>query len=415
MAPKVNLSKRGNVWWYSFSLNGEQHRQSTGIKAGTPQDRAKALLVAEKVLRQLERGKSLFMPEQETASALFEKYIARKVSDGLNPSTERNYRNYVGKFFQFFPEDVKLSLIGSDDMEEWKAFLLNMPCNAWFKAETMPAHLFTPKHKGKVTPKYAARKARESLNKPSTEKTLSKKTVKECLVFVAGVCNHFGLSNPLKNVKLPERTAIEKQERLNTQLYNAEEIGLLLKTAKEHNRELFWWLLFIISTGCRIGEAQGIRCKDINWEDSTVFLISGKRDIGRTVNLEPMRSFERTDADGVIIEDGIETGAEESPMFALSVLAKLARDFHGRDLLPDDTLYFRYDNWIYKRLEVLSRMAGLRRLSPHGLRHSFVTLAMAQGHDLAAIAKVAGHKNIQTTYATYGHLSKDVKITLKLR
>ena len=416
MATKINLNLRGNVWQYSFSLNGKQHRGSTGIKEPStehPANRAKALLFAEKVLKHLERGKVPFLPEQETARTLFDRYLARKVADGLSESSQRNYQNYIKRFFELFPDDVKLSLIGPDDMEDWKAFLLSCPVRGKEIIGNKGNALFTPKERGKTTAKRIARRERERAKNAGKTKTLSKKSVKESMVFVASVCKFYDLTNPLKNVKLPEKTIIEKQEEINSKCYTSEQLATLLETAKGHNRELYWWLMFLAHTGCRIGEAQGIRAKDINFEDGTVFVIGDKRDIGRTINLEPITVEETTNDKGEV-EETITRDAYHSPLFALSMLWRIAEKHRGQPLGPDDTLYFRYRRWFGKRLETVISMAGLPRITPHGLRHSFVTLAMAQGHDLGAIAKVAGHKSVITTYSTYGHLSKDVRIKLDI-
>ena len=41
---------------------------------------------------------------------------------------------------------------------------------------------------------------------------------------------------------------------------------------------------------------------------------------------------------------------------------------------------------------------------PHSLRHLFASVMLGQGVDITEIAKWLGHKNINETYRTYGHL-----------
>jgi len=42
--------------------------------------------------------------------------------------------------------------------------------------------------------------------------------------------------------------------------------------------------------------------------------------------------------------------------------------------------------------------------TPHSLRHAFVSALLSHGVPITDVAKWLGHRNINTTYATYGHL-----------
>lgn len=71
---KIQLFQRGQVWYYSFTLNGERTKGTTGLKGA--HSREKALLVAEKAYRALERGFPVYQPELEPASKVLAKYKA---------------------------------------------------------------------------------------------------------------------------------------------------------------------------------------------------------------------------------------------------------------------------------------------------------------------------------------------------
>lgn len=49
------------------------------------------------------------------------------------------------------------------------------------------------------------------------------------------------------------------------------------------------------------------------------------------------------------------------------------------------------------RLEVLSDAAGIRHVSPHDLRRTYITSLLEAGVDVLLVAKLAGHANVQTT------------------
>jgi len=62
------------------------------------------------------------------------------------------------------------------------------------------------------------------------------------------------------------------------------------------------------------------------------------------------------------------------------------------------------DNLVKREFQPALRMAGLRMIRFHDLRHTFTSLLIAQGENIKFIQSQLGHSSIQTSMDRYGHL-----------
>ena len=62
------------------------------------------------------------------------------------------------------------------------------------------------------------------------------------------------------------------------------------------------------------------------------------------------------------------------------------------------------DNTIKREFQPALRMAGLRLVRFHDLRHTYTSLLIAQGENIKFIQSQLGHASIQTTMDRYGHI-----------
>lgn len=70
------------------------------------------------------------------------------------------------------------------------------------------------------------------------------------------------------------------------------------------------------------------------------------------------------------------------------------------DPITPATIRFMIDKYV--------KMAGIqKRITPHSLRHTFITLALQAGADLATVKSLAGHENVQTT-SNYLHTTEEL-------
>ena len=78
----------------------------------------------------------------------------------------------------------------------------------------------------------------------------------------------------------------------------------------------------------------------------------------------------------------------------------------------DQRIFMITKSNLTKNFHNLSREAGLKRITVHGLRHSHVSLLINKKYDIFEVSKRIGHKSIKTRQDIYGHLFDEVQRTI---
>jgi len=82
----------------------------------------------------------------------------------------------------------------------------------------------------------------------------------------------------------------------------------------------------------------------------------------------------------------------------------MVKDLPDGYLFMADGLLPRYSAYRHS-FNACARRAGIPAgFTPHSLRHAFVSALLSRGVPITDVAKWLGHRNINVTYATYGHL-----------
>ncbi|MFN3683279.1 MAG: tyrosine-type recombinase/integrase [Fimbriimonadaceae bacterium] len=198
-------------------------------------------------------------------------------------------------------------------------------------------------------------------------------------------------SNPAKGAEVP-RNARAARERT---ALRPEQAARLLDAAEGTEWSLL--LAFLLFTGCRIGEATGLRWEDVDTEGGTARIRGQLQRVRGALRIVPSTKTgrERT----VAVPESL-TRALESTRLLQS--AEGIGDPEGVVFLTAEGR--RVDPKTFNAaLRALCRKAGVPEISAHCLRHTAATLALAQTGDLHATQKALGHSQVALTADLYGH------------
>lgn len=174
------------------------------------------------------------------------------------------------------------------------------------------------------------------------------------------------ISAPRREMRLPEFLPVDEMMDLLRSLPGGGE--------KEARDAAILELLY--SSGLRVGELVSLGRGDVNLEEGTA-RVSGK---GRKVRIVPVGDKAVRALREYLAVRRHREAQERAPLFLNLRGGRLTARSVARILD-----------------EALRRAAVGRRLSPHGLRHSFATHLLESGADLRAIQEMLGHASLSTT------------------
>ena len=175
------------------------------------------------------------------------------------------------------------------------------------------------------------------------------------------------------------------------------ELKLLLDKVQKHYSEHYPLFLLLARTGVRIGEALGLQWGDIDFNSRFINLkrslsrgkittLKGKR--GRRVDMSLQLAEALKSHMVKSQEKGMGLGLGDHPEYVFT------NHLGG---LVDVT------NWRKRVFWKTLKKAKLRRIRIHDFRHTYATLRISKGDNIADVSKQLGHHSVKFTMDVYYH------------
>lgn len=213
----------------------------------------------------------------------------------------------------------------------------------------------------------------------------------------AAVTNKTIAENNFKSIR------INDSQKKENNFLSAKELNTLLDVAKkEAHITDYTLILTLASTGMRKGEANGLKWKDIDFKKKTI-KIERTRDEHGVRPPKTTNSYRTIPIDNTLI----------AQLELYRIWCKKKMFSLGKHLSNDDFVFIssngivRNDHMaINEALERIIKKAKVKRITPHGLRHTHATILLNKGMSATTVAKRLGNTAVEI-YRTYGHSDEE--------
>ena len=208
--------------------------------------------------------------------------------------------------------------------------------------------------------------------------------------------------NPAAAVRRLKRTEAPARDTIHRALTKDETRAFLTGAEESYNYRLY---IFLLNTGCRIGEAAALQRRDITKDSVRI-----------------CRTVTRTEVGGYMIGDDTKTAAGRRTI-PLTVEAREALEeqqrfnalaFGKSDSITDTIFKSQHgkilkDSIVDSDIKRICTAAGIERFSVHALRDTFATRCIENGMQPKTLQEILGHSDIGMTMNLYAHVMPETK------
>lgn len=375
------IQKRGDTWRVGWRENGSQH-WSGAILSGEGAVEMKGLverLGPEAALRILDQRQGR---DTRTGPPLLRDWFERHLEllgAKATPGTIDGYRSLANHTWLPRLGDLPLDAISREAVTEWVAWQRKQETVTSVRRRAKAAAAGEPKPP-KVT--YSPKSIKNAHGLLSTTLT-------------AAIEHHKGIvANVARGVGLPSDDAEQEME-----IFTEAEWLAFIEAMEPHYRPL---TVFLLTVGCRIGEATAVQVRDVDLARGTVRF---------------RRAWKKGERGGVYLGSTKSKRGRRTVVLSPFVRAQLASIVEGK--AADDLLFTtpsggrvraqHYRNRQWARALAVSGLT--KRLTPHSLRHTGASWMLTDNVSPIVVQHRLGHESLNTTSKVYAHLLTDEQVS----
>jgi len=342
---------KGKPWWVFISHQGKRTSKRVG-------DKRAAEKVASQIRSQLNLGKYDFEPKRSIPlfKDFAQGYLETTSAMNHKPSTRQSYESALEHHINPFFGNIRI-----DEIER--------------------------------------RHIKQFVQDPDLNKVLSPASIRNLKAYISSILSDAVDDELIKANPAASTGKFIKKAKIGNKInpLTWDEKNILEKTLRVHFPGHYAFFLTLLRTGMRLGEIIALRAGDVDFNGNFI-----------EIRRNCVRGLIGTPKSGKCRRIDMSKG--------LKKVLKVQMTQRKRDTLakgwkqqPETLFYneaggFIDENNVRKRVfyKALEK-AELRQIRIHDLRHTYATLRIAAGHNIADVSKQLGHHSINITVDTYYH------------
>lgn len=193
-----------------------------------------------------------------------------------------------------------------------------------------------------------------------------------------------------------------RKDEIKTEIeaYTAAEMGYIIKCLKQEPLKWQALVMLLIDTGIRRGECCGLQWQSVDFVNSTITIEANlcyTPQAGTYLDTPKNGKARTIDVDGEVMELLRRLQTEQREQLILTNFV-FTQDGTPEPMHPQSPT--RY-------MARFAKKYGVEDMHPHKLRHSFASIAITNGADIASVSEKLGHSDKAVTLKMYTHADQE--------